>query len=193
MSDQGSANINQQDSVDVENQTEKERLLKHNQKLLEEKRVVSEKLKTLEAQQQSQVDSKLKENNEWKLLAEQKEKSYLEVLAELEEKKLFEAQSIKLHAFNKHLDGKIKNSEYYRFVDVDKIILNPDSKVVDDDSVKSVVADFVKNHSSLVEFKTGRMPNEAGSTGKIVGKDVSQMTSEEIQQHIKGLHASGKL
>jgi hypothetical protein len=194
MSDnQGSAD-NQQVSDDVEKNQKKDSVSYETyQRVLAEAKTAKEKAKLLEQEKQANHENKLKEQNEWKLLAEQKEKSYLELKAELDLKNEQEAQMIKLSAFQKHLGGKVKNKEYYRFVDVEKIAINPDTLTVDEDSVKNVVAEFVKTHPSLVEFKAGKMPNEAGSTGKISDKDPSQMSAMELENYIKSLHATGRL
>ena len=130
------------------------------QRVLAEAKTAKEKLRTLEAAQQAQVESKMKEQNEWKALAEAKE---------LEAKNLSE----KLNG----LESTITESIAY----------NPETKRVDEESVKKVVAEFVKKHASLVEFKAGKMPNEAGSTMKVKEKNYSEMSKEEIEAELRKL------
>lgn len=163
------------------------------QKVLAEAKNAKEKLRALEAEKQNSLDAKLREQNEWKALAEQKEKSLAETTARLTELESTILESVKLNAFQRHLGGKIKDDAYYQFVDTASIAYNPDTKRVDEESVKSVVADFVKKHSALVEFKSGKMPNEAAQDAKIANKKVEDMTPQEIEQHIKTLHSLGRL
>lgn len=152
------------------------------------------KLKELEASTTQANENKMKEQNEWKALAESKEKSLLETTSKLNELESTILDSIKLNAFQRHLGGKIKDDAYYQFVDTDKIAYNPETKRVDEESVKLVVADFVKKHSSLVEFKAGKMPNEAAVSTVINGaKKIEDMSSEELAKHIKSLHTLGRI
>lgn len=139
------------------------------------------------------VESKLKEQNEWKTLAEQKEKEAAEEKARRAELESTILESVKLSAFQKHLGGKIKDDAYYQFVDTEKIAYNPETKRVDEQSVKDVVADFVKRHSSLVEFSKGRMPNEAASSVKTSSKSTEDMSTEELKEYIKVLHSRGAI
>lgn len=154
---------------------------------------LEKRLKEIEARDLQANDNKLKEQNEWKALAESKEKAYLEVSSKLNELETTILDSVKLSAFQKHLGGRIKDDAYYQFVDTNSIAYNPDTKRVDEESVKSVVADFVKRHSSLVEFRGGKMPNEAASSAKFSSKKVEDMTKDELANHIKELHSQGKL
>jgi hypothetical protein len=163
-------------------------------KVLSEAKNAKEKLRLLEASAQEMNDNKLKEQNEWKALAESKEKSLLETTSKLNHLESTILESVKLNAFQRHLGGKIKDDAYYQFVDTDKIAYNPETKRVDEESVKSVVADFVKRHSSLVEFKGGKMPNEAASNSRITTeKKIEDMTTLEVEQYIKKLHLSGAI
>lgn len=162
-------------------------------RIMGELKTAQAKLKLLEAEKANQEDSKLKEQNEWKTLAEQKEKALLETTAKLNDLESNIVDSFKINAFQRLLGGKIKNESYYQFVDTSAIAYNPETKRVDEESVKVVVADFIKNHSSLVEFKAGRMPNEASNGAKISTKGVEDMTTSELEQYIKNLAKSGKL
>lgn len=163
-------------------------------KVLSEAKNAKEKLRLLEASAQEMNDNKLKEQNEWKALAESKEKSLLETTSKLNHLESTILESVKLNAFQRHLNGKIKDDAYYQFVDTDKIAYNPETKRVDEESVKSVVADFIKRHSSLVEFKGGKMPNEAASNIKLSSeKKLEDMSTSEVEQYIKKLHSSGAI
>ena len=156
-------------------------------KVLAEAKMAKAKLKEYEAEKQSNHDNKLKEQNEWKALAEAKERALGETTSRLNELEGTILRSVKLNAFQKHLGGKIKDDAYYQFVDVEKIAYNPETQRVDEESARAVVSDFVKRHSSLVDFKTGRMPNEAAKQESFKSKKVSEMTAAEIEVELRKL------
>lgn len=156
-------------------------------KVLAEAKNAKAKVKEYEAERQVFSDNKLKEQNEWKSLAEAKEKALHETTHKLNELEGTILRSVKINAFQRHLGGRIKDDAYYQFVDVDKIAYNPETQRVDEDSVKGVVSDFVKRHSSLVEFKQGKMPNEAPKQESFKAKKVSEMNSSEIEAELRKL------
>lgn len=159
---------------------------------LSEAKTFKEKYRELEAVLKQQEEEKLKANNEWKALAESREKTLLEAQNRLNEYEKTITDSIKLNAFNRILGGKIKSQEYYSFVDTDKIAYNPETKQVDEDSVKLVVGDFLKKHSALVEFKGARLPNEAASNTKISsGKKLEELSIDELKKLGESLAKQG--
>lgn len=157
------------------------------QKAVKEMQLAKERAKAAEAQLQQLQEGKLKEQNDWKALAEQKEKTLAETTQRLNELESTIVESVKLSAFQRHLGGKIKDEAYYSFVPVDSIVYNPETKKVDEESVKSAVSEFVKRHASLVEFKQGKMPNEASSGSRVPGKSFEQMTTQELEAELRKL------
>lgn len=163
-------------------------------RVLAEAKKLKEKVKTYEDTIQQSQENKLKEQNEWKALAEQYKAKLDQTSSVLQEQERSIINGLKYHEFEKHLGGKLKNNDYATFVDFEKIILNPETKQVDPDSVKSVVSDFVKSHPSLVEFNsTGKLPNQAATGYSPVSKSLSDMSKEEIEKHILALAAIGKI
>jgi hypothetical protein len=170
---QGSAE-SQQAGSDVEKNQSKDKVAYETyQKVLAEAKNAKEKLRLLESEKQAETENKLKENNEWKTLAEVKAKEASEFRAKYEEINVSIVDAMKVNAFQKHLGGKIKDEAYFQFIEKEKIAYNPETGRVDEESAKSAVAEFVKKHPSLVEFRQGRMPNEAA-------KEVRQKSYEEM-------------
>ena len=192
MSDQGSAENLPASGSEEKNQKDKVAYETYQRTLAEAKKAKAER-DVLLAEKQAMSDNKLKEQNEWKQYAEQKEKEAADEKAKRADLESTILDSLKLNAFQKLLGGRIKDDSYYQFVDTDRITYNPETKRVDEESVKSVVAEFVKRHSSLVEFQSGKMPNEAASNVAISSKKVEDMTALEIEQQIKALHSMGRL
>lgn len=147
----------------------------------------------LEDERKLMGEAKLKEQNEWKTLAEQKELEAKEFRAKYEDIQTSIVDAMKINAFNRHLGGKIKNEEYEQFIPLDSIAYNPETRKVDDESAKNAAADFFKKHAALVEVKAGKMPNEAASSPGLKGKRIEDMTPQEIEKHIKDLHSAGRL
>jgi hypothetical protein len=163
-------------------------------KVLSEAKKLKEKVKEYETVLQQSQEQKLKEQNEWKALAEQYKSKLDQTSHVLQEQEKSIVNGLKFHEFEKHLGGKLKDKDYATFVEFDRIVLNPETKQVDEDSVKTVAADFIKKHASLVEFQgSGKLPNQAAKNYVPMGKSVSDMTSDELQKHILQLAAIGKI
>jgi 4-alpha-glucanotransferase len=164
-------------------------------RVLAEAKKYKDQAKLLEDEKNKNHESKLKENNEWKALAEAKaaqveslEKAYKEQNEQI-------VNGMKYQQFEKHLGGKLKDQDYVTFIDFDKIVINPETKRVDDESVKGVVSEFVKRHAHLVEFQSGkRMPNEAAISGSFSGeKNIDKMNAKELEEYIKSQYKAGLL
>jgi len=163
-------------------------------RVLSEAKKLKEKVKEYEAHLQQSQEQKLKEQNEWKALAEQYKSKLDQESAIRQEQERSIINGLKFHEFEKHLGGRLKNKDYATFVDFEKIILNPETKQVDPDSVKAVAAEFVKHHPSLVEFPTqGKLPNQAAGGYAPSSKSAADMDSKELEKHILALAAQGKI
>jgi adenylate kinase family enzyme len=165
---------------------------------VDEVKALKAKLKEIEERDKLTNEEKLKQQNEWKALAEEKERQLAEEKKNRTQLESSITESIKLSAFQKQLGGKLKADEYFSFVDTDKIVYHPETKKVDEESVKSVVAEFVKKHSHLVDFgkQKSKLPHDhANGLGKdkISGKSLADMSHVELDEHIKKLAKAGKL
>ena len=139
----------------------------------------------LENELNSLKEAKLKEQNEWKTLYEQEKAQRAELATTLQSQEEAILKNLKYSAFEKHLGGRIVDDAYQAFVPFEKIVIDPDTKMVNEDSVKLAVSDFVKKHSKLVEFQSSKMPNAAPSSyGNIQSKPFEQMSKEEIEKEL---------
>jgi hypothetical protein len=162
--------------------------------VLSEAKKLKEKVKEYEAHIAQSQEQKLVEQNEWKALAEQYKSKLDQTSSVLEEQERSIINGLKYHEFEKHLGGKLKNKDYATFIDFEKIILNPETKQVDTDSVKTVTSEFIKNHPGLVEFNLqGKLPNQAATNYSPGSKSISEMDSKELEKHILQLAALGKI
>lgn len=195
MSDQnGVSDPSQSNSVTPEQKSSDVVKYETYSRVLAEAKKLKEKVKAYEETLQQSQEQKLKEQNEWKALAEQYKAKLDQTTTVLQEQERSIVNGLKYHEFEKHLGGKLKSKDYATFVDFEKIILNPETKQVDPDSVKAVAAEFIKQHPSLVEFGSqGKLPNQAATGYVPTTKSVNEMTKEELEKHILALAAQGKI
>jgi len=155
-------------------------------RVLSEAKKLKEKLSALEEEKAKTHENKLREQNEWKALAEAKSAEAEKLKSLYTETQEQIVNGLKYQEFEKHLGGKLKSQDYATFVPFEKIVINPETRRVDEESVKSVVAEFVKTHPVLVEFNSGaRMPNEAAKSGNSVSKPIDKLSTEEIMNELK--------
>jgi hypothetical protein len=155
-------------------------------RVLAEAKKFKELADTLSKQTEQAQESKLKEQNEWKSLAEMHKAKLDETQKELAEKNRAIQDGLKYSEFTRHLGGKLKHSSYANHVDFDKILLNPETGMIEEGSVKSVVAEFIKEHSALVDFgNKPRLPNESAREAVIGNKKPSEMSAAEKSEALK--------
>lgn len=148
-------------------------------KLLGQKKSVEQENEALKKQLKDIEEKKLQESGEWQKIAKLKEEETAKFKSELEaERKEKESltsvliQAQKLQAVKEKLPGKLENPDYMSFIDIDKVILNPETGEIDESSVESVVQSFVKTHPKLLKADTKFLPNgNASAPGKLTHED----------------------
>lgn len=192
MNDQSGGAASQENSV----HSEAKDVVKYEtySRVLNEAKKLKDKLREYETVLQQSQEAKLKEQNEFKTLAEQYKAQRDQALANLAEKEAAINNGLKFQEFEKHLGGRLKKRDYASFVDFDKIVIDPETKSVDEGSVKAVAADFIKEHSSLIDFGTqGKLPNQAASTFVPQGKRMEDLDVKELEKLALQLAAEGKI
>lgn len=155
-------------------------------RVLSEAKKFKELAETLQKERDSQQETKLKEQNEWKTIAELSKQKLEQVEKALSEKERAIQEGLKYSEFQRHLGGKLRHQSYAGHIDFEKIVINPETGSVDEGSVKSVVSEFLKEHTALVDFgDKGRMPNVAGKVSLPVAKKPSEMKGDEIAESLK--------
>lgn len=162
-------------------------------RVLSEAKKLKEQVKLYEEEKAKSHENKLKEQNEWKALAETYQQQLHEKSRILQEQEQSIVNGMKYQEFEKHLGGRLKNKDYATFIEFEKIVMNPETKRIDEESVKGVVSNFVKQHSHLVEFVGGaKMPNEAARpSGSIGAKSIQEMSPKEHADYILKLAEAG--
>jgi len=197
MSDQNVGSAQTQESSGSTEQTNQDKVAYETYKrVLSEAKKLKDQVRAFEEERSKGQENKLKEQNEWKALADSYKTQLDEKAKNLSELNEQVVNGLKFGEFEKHLGGRLRDKDYATFIDFDRIVLNPETKRVDDESVKGVVSDFVKKHSNLVDFDNGkRLPNEAanGSNNFSAGKKVDDMTARELEEYIKSQYKAGLL
>lgn len=189
MSDQNAGSASTQESSgSPENQTNDKVSYETYKRVLNEAKKLKEQVKLIEDERNRGQENKLKEQNEWKTLAESYQKRLEETSHKLNEQETSIVNGMKYQAFEKHLGGRLKDKDLAHLIEFDKIVMNPETKRIDEESVKGAVSDFVKKYSYVVEFNNGaRMPNEAPKDARFGPKDPNEMSAKEIEDELKKL------
>lgn len=152
---------------------------KTHKKLLDQRKSDQQKLKELE-EKLSAIDSANKQKKEkedldqgnYKALLEDREKSIKTLTEEITglkskvgnyENQITDAK--KISAFRAKIGGDLKKSQYYDFVDTDKIPLDPETGKIDEKALESYANEFVKEHKELIKFDSKKLPDDAGKPG----------------------------
>lgn len=195
--DQPNDGIVGNNSKDVVSHESFQKLLKQRKADQEKLSVAEQKLKRLEeleANESKLNDDKLKSEGNWKALLEARESKLKEYEARVTtlddivkgyEDKFTNAH--KINAFKEAIGGSLKQNEYYSFVDVSKIALDPETGAIDDKSLKSYANEFVGKFKDLISFKAKSLPKDAGTTSFIGKKSPDQMTTTEIEAELRKL------
>jgi hypothetical protein len=163
-------------------------------RVLSEAKKLKNKVKEYELVLEQTKEQKLKDQNEWKALAEQYKSKLDETTSTLQHQEQSIINGLKYQEFEKHLGGRLKKRDYASFVDFEKIVLNPETKSVDPDSAKLVASEFLKQYSELVDLpSSGRLPNNAAQSFVPGAKKIDEMNTKELEQHILQLAALGKI
>lgn len=158
------------------------------QKAVSEAKAAKERAKMAETsleemlKSQSQAEeAKLNEQGEFQKIAELKEEELRKIKAELDAEAKRSAElsqtlidSHKLDALRSKLPGKFKRPEYQNFVDLDSIVIDPESGRAEESSVNNVASSFMENHSSLLDLSNFKgLPSDApkGSAAKFSQND----------------------
>jgi hypothetical protein len=146
------------------------------------------KLAEIEQKEKDLEETRLKEQGEYKKLLDiERKKREVEESKRIQyEKNLIDAH--KLNAVKERLPGKIKRNEYYSFIDTDKVLIDPETGIIDETSIEEVVNGFLAEHTSLIDVgNTVKLPQHAasGSVSKISYDDWLKLPLKEKRKRMK--------
>lgn len=163
------------------------------QKVLGEKKAIQARLREIEENQRLAEEQRLAEQGDYKTMVENKEQQLKALQEQLNgirnERDLYSkdlSDTWKLQAFYKELPGQIKKSEYINFVDLDSIVFDPETKSVDESTVKSAVSNFMENYPDLVKQKTFKNLPPNAPKGSVNKKSLNSMSMDEQRGALRG-------
>lgn len=172
------------------------RILSQRKKDQEKIKEFEERFAEIDRVNKTAEEQKLAEQGEFKKIVELRDKKIDELSNKLqsvvEEKTNVEKtvkDTHKLQAFYEKLPGKIAKKEYLSFVDLEKIAYDPETGVIDNQSVDLVVNDFMENHSKLIEAPKGhKLPNGYPSgTNKLTLEQWQKLPLKEMKAQMKNV------
>jgi hypothetical protein len=145
-------------------------------KTLEQEKNAKERAKTVE-QELNELKASIAKKKEDELLEKGEVEKLLKLREEelqkerdqrektLQENKELESTLVnnyKLDAIMQKLPGKLKHKDYKAFIDIDSVLVDPDTGNIDDGSLSKVVSEFVESHSSLIDSSNFKdLPGDA--------------------------------
>jgi len=154
-------------------------------------RELEEELNRFRDVERKREQTEMEKRGQYDKILKEREERIGQLEKEREERERQAIQSTKLSAFVDLLPGKLRNNQYLAFVNVDEIAIDPDTKKVDEGSLKSAVDTFMKAHSVLVEPKnTPSLPNRSPQA-VTTSQDVEKLSAADklklkLAQTMKG-------
>jgi len=138
-------------------------------KLLGQRKSDQEKMRGLEQRVADLVNAneeaeevKLKEQGKWQEMAGRSETKVKELESEILGYKDSVNKAVKLTSFRDQLGGTVDHPSYYDYVNVDEIMIDQETGVVDTSSVEQVANQFKKEHPKLYTPKVSKsLPADA--------------------------------
>jgi len=160
-------------------------------KVLTEKKNIQERMESLQGElenlkleKQNTETKKMEEQGEYKKLLDLNNAELAKVKGdnELLAKEL--TTTWKKQAFFGKLKGQLKKPEYEKFIDLNSIVLNPETHQVEEASVDNAVKVFSESYADLLLFPNGKsLPSNAATT--FAPKSVGTMNSTEKNEAFK--------
>ena len=123
---------------------------------LREAKAVIEKY---EAEKRSFEESTLREKEDWRKLFEQRESELKTTKLELDSIKTRVVDSKKLNSFLNAIEKPIEQ-KYWSLVELDRIVVDPNSGEIDSSTLKKYAEEFKKEYWKVIDSSTPKMPNE---------------------------------
>lgn len=137
------------------------KLLGQHKNLQEKARENEELLMQYQAKEKEAEKKRLEEKGEYKKLLDLKSKELEKHQAEANEYKKRLLDAHKLNAFCEKLPGKIANPKYFKHVETENILIDPETGIIDETSLTNAVNSFLSEHNKLLDVNVSSMPSDA--------------------------------
>jgi len=151
--DTGSASTGNEEMISYSTH---KRLLSQRKSDQEKMRDLEKQLETINTETKSNADAELEKQGEYKKLLETRNAELDKARGDNSLLATELTNTWKKQAFFGKLKGKLRKPEYEKFVDYSNIALDPETKLVDDESVNLAVNSFMDNYADLLETTSVR-------------------------------------
>lgn len=150
-------------------------------RLLGEKKKLQERLEQFESQAKQKQEEDLKSQNQYKLLYDNALKERESLSKKLEDNDQRWNNAIKLDSFMNSLNGRKIEAKYAGFINLDQILLDPESGQVDALSVQREVERICKEFPEIVKGATAPkgVPNLPAQNPLGSGQSIRPLTAQE--------------
>jgi len=153
---------------------------------------LSERIAQFDKLEQQREESKLLKDGEYQKLVDLKEQKINELASRLEQaegqtldahKTLTNAK--KLSAVYEKLPGKLRNNKFLEWIDVDSIVMNPESGEIDIESASLVANKFMDEFGYAVDTShIGRLPGDASSTNQSLSQTFKDLPLKDMRSNM---------
>lgn len=159
----------------------------------EKMKQITSKLETYEKKLKD-IENNTPPNSDYKSLYETRNKELEELSNKIKEKESvigeYEnkyARIKKLSAFTEALPAKLKRKEYYAHVDLDQIVVDPDTGDIDQKSITAYATKFAEDFKDLLDLKGGpNLPNaKSNGTATLSYEQWLQLPASEMKVRFK--------
>lgn len=169
-----------------------QKVLGEKKRAAQENSDLRERLAALETADKERQEDELKEQNKYKELLELREKEAAALKAEADQLKEEQRNVRKLNAVVRALPSELPR-KYWRFVDLNSVIVNPDTEEVDEMSAKSVAEGFIKEFPEAFGKPGAPKDNQApvpNGSGEVTLEALKAMkTSREARESLSAAGA----
>ena len=120
------------------------KVLAEKKRVQEQNASIQQQLDQLLMDQKTAEESKMVENQEYKKLLDLKAEELTKTVSELTSMRSAQANAVKLDAFLNAIGGKV-DRKYWGLVDLESIVVDPSTGLVEEMSVTKLVETFAKN------------------------------------------------
>ena len=158
------------------------KVLAEKKRVQEQNASIQQQLDQLLMDQKTAEESKMVENQEYKKLLDLKAEELTKTVSELTSMRSAQANAVKLDAFLNAIGGKV-DRKYWGLVDLESIVVDPSTGLVEEMSVTKLVETFRKEHGRLIDTlsASNQLPNKfpKGTDGKASGFAEKSLTEKQ--------------
>lgn len=161
-------------------------------KLMDEKKKRDEELRDLKSKEKERQEKDLSDEKNFQELLKLREKELADAKAASKEMADTLERGMKLRALLDSVQGKVEQ-KYWNLLDLDRIAMNPETKLPDTVSVNALAREFEKTFPEVVRKGNGAgLPNEAAgsTTGRLSYAEWLKLPAKDMRKRMGEVDSS---